>query len=117
MPSKSEVVTYLKGRKKCDGRCAYHGFCPEYPPLINGTKDPVCMVYTSGNIDTFYNVFFGSGDGMKNELQRTLYKMQEESDPEEYLSACLKTYSTIYKDVADSKPPEIKINITPVDKE
>lgn len=111
--SKTQVSDYLRSRKQCDGHCSYKEFCPEYPPAIEVKKGSGCIILGLGKLDVFYNLFFGGAEGIKTELQRTLYALESEDDPQSYLQACTKTMTTVYgtDNKADQIPPTVKINI------
>lgn len=113
--TKKEVGDYLKTRKQCDGYCNYKSFCPEYPPIVNTKKGSGCIILGLGKLDVFYNLFFGEAEGIKSELQRTLYKLEDGEDSMEYLQACAKTMTTVYGNdsKAEQIPPQVKINIVP----
>lgn len=113
--TKSEVSKYIQNRNICNGTCKYKGFCPEYPPLKE-LENPSCIIYGLGKLDVFYNLFFGDADGIKNELQRTLYKLEGDGDSLQYLQACTKTMTTVYGNdsKSDIVPPKVNINIKSV---
>lgn len=120
--TKTEVNSYLSKRSTCNGKsqrdlCKYRGFCPEYPPLSNIKDGTGCIILHIGKLDVFYNLFFAEADGLKNEMQRTLYKMQED-DPQQYIQACTKTMTTVYgtDGKADVVPPKVAITINRVGK-
>lgn len=116
--TKTEVNTYLSKRSTCNGTCKYHNICPEYPPLVNVKDGTGCIILHLGKVDVFYNLFLAEADGLKNEMQRTLYKMQEE-DPQQYIQACTKTMTTVYgnEGKADIVPPKVNITINKVGKD
>ena len=110
--SRREVADNISNQYLCDESCQYSDFCPRMldSTMSSGKECQIRMNYQT-EFDTFYNLFFGESDGLKNEMRTVAYNLGKDAQtPEElltYFNTISKMASAFYAPEKTGKADEI----------
>lgn len=116
--SKVEVFKYISERLNCTD-CKYSEFCPS---MKDGVLMNDCIIRRDyrQKFDTFYNLYFGEFQGLKNEMLDVAYGLKEEcitqEDKLQYFTSLTKIMGTFYSPEKQSKEDTITDVIVNIEK-